>query len=60
MISKKKTFWIDAYRETVLNRKQGPDFKLIEYLDVIPKGPVLDLGMGRGRHDLQDSGIWKI
>jgi SAM-dependent methyltransferase len=51
-MSKKKTFWIDAYRETVLNRKDGPDFKLIEYLDVIPKGPVLDLGMGRGRHAL--------
>jgi len=49
-MSKKKTFWLDAYRETVLDRKQGPDFKLIEYLDIIPKGPVLDLGMGRGRH----------
>jgi SAM-dependent methyltransferase len=49
-MSKKKTFWLDAYRETVENRKQGPDFKLIEYLDIIPKGPVLDLGMGRGRH----------
>ena len=49
-MSKKKTFWLDAYRETVENRKQGPDFKLIEYLNIIPKGPVLDLGMGRGRH----------
>lgn len=49
-MSKKKTFWLDAYRETVEDRKQGPDFKLIEYLDIIPKGPVLDLGMGRGRH----------
>jgi SAM-dependent methyltransferase len=49
-MSKKRTFWLDAYRETVLDRKQGPDFKLIEYLDIIPKGPVLDLGMGRGRH----------
>jgi SAM-dependent methyltransferase len=49
-MSKKKTFWLDAYRQTVEDRKQGPDFKLIEYLDIIPKGPVLDLGMGRGRH----------
>ena len=49
-MTKKKTFWLEAYRETVENRKQGPDFKLIEYLDIIPKGPVLDLGMGRGRH----------
>ncbi|MHA2059055.1 MAG: class I SAM-dependent DNA methyltransferase [Candidatus Thorarchaeota archaeon] len=49
-MTKKKTFWLDAYRETVEDRKQGPDFKLIEYLDIIPKGPVLDLGMGRGRH----------
>jgi cyclopropane fatty-acyl-phospholipid synthase-like methyltransferase len=48
----KKTFWIDAYREVVENRKEGPDFKLIEYLDIIPKGPVLDVGMGRGRHAL--------
>ncbi len=51
-MSKKKTFWLDAYRETVMDRKEGPDFKLIEYLDIIPKGPVLDLGMGRGRHAL--------
>jgi len=51
-VSDKKTFWMDAYRETVLDRKQCPDFKLIEYLDLIPKGPVLDLGMGRGRHAL--------
>jgi len=49
-MSKKKTFWLEAYKETVQDRKQGPDFKLIEYLDIIPKGPVLDLGMGRGRH----------
>lgn len=49
-MSNKKTFWLDAYRETVEDRKKGPDFKLIEYLDIIPKGPVLDLGMGRGRH----------
>ncbi|MFX1579098.1 MAG: methyltransferase domain-containing protein, partial [Promethearchaeota archaeon] len=47
---KKKTFWLDAYQETVEDRKQGPDLKLVEYLDIIPRGPVLDLGMGRGRH----------
>ena len=41
---------MEAFRETVEDRKQGPDLKLIEYLDSIPKGPVLDLGMGRGRH----------
>ncbi|MFX1271577.1 MAG: class I SAM-dependent DNA methyltransferase [Promethearchaeota archaeon] len=51
-MTKKKTFWLQAYKEVVENRKQGPDFKLIEYLDIIPKGPVLDLGMGRGRHAL--------
>lgn len=51
-MTKKKTFWLEAYRETVDSRKQGPDLKLIEYLDIIPKGPVLDLGMGRGRHAL--------
>lgn len=49
-MTKKKTFWLEAYRETVEDRKQGPDLKLVEYLDIIPKGPVLDLGMGRGRH----------
>ncbi len=48
----KKTFWMQAYREVVENRKEGPDLKLIEYLGIIPKGPVLDLGMGRGRHAL--------
>jgi tellurite methyltransferase len=47
---RKKTLWLDAYRETLEERKQGPDFKLIEYLDSIPKSPVLDLGMGKGRH----------
>jgi tellurite methyltransferase len=48
----KKTFWMQAYREVMENRKQGPELKLIEYLDILPKGPVLDLGMGRGRHAL--------
>ncbi|MFW9912515.1 MAG: class I SAM-dependent methyltransferase [Candidatus Thorarchaeota archaeon] len=51
-MAKKKTYWLQAYKEVVECRKQGPDFKLIEYLDIIPKGPVLDLGMGRGRHAL--------
>ncbi len=51
-MTKKKTFWLKAYQETVEDRKLGPDFKLIEYLDILPKGPVLDLGMGRGRHAL--------
>ncbi|MHA2206432.1 MAG: class I SAM-dependent DNA methyltransferase [Candidatus Thorarchaeota archaeon] len=51
-MTKKKTFWMQAYREVVENRKQGPDLKLMEYLDIMPKGPVLDLGMGRGRHAL--------
>jgi tellurite methyltransferase len=49
-VSEGKTSWLEAYRETTEDRKQGPDFKLIEYLGIIPKGPVLDLGMGRGRH----------
>jgi tellurite methyltransferase len=51
-MTKKKTVWLEAYREVLENRREGPDFKLIEYLDIIPKGPVLDLGMGRGRHAL--------
>lgn len=51
-MTKSKTYWLQAYRETVEDRKQGPDFKLIEFLDIIPRGPVLDLGMGRGRHAL--------
>ncbi|MHA3963506.1 MAG: class I SAM-dependent DNA methyltransferase [Candidatus Thorarchaeota archaeon SMTZ1-45] len=49
-MSHRNTIWLEAFRETVEDRKQGPDLKLIEYLDSIPKGPVLDLGMGRGRH----------
>lgn len=51
-MTKKRTYWLEAYQEVVTDRKQGPDFKLIEYLDIVPKGPVLDLGMGRGRHAL--------
>jgi len=49
---KKRTFWVQAYREVLENMKQAPDFKLIEYLNLIPRGPVLDLGMGKGRHAL--------
>lgn len=49
---KKRTFWVQAYREVLENMKQAPDFKLIEYLNRIPRGPVLDLGMGKGRHAL--------
>ena len=52
LLTKNKTFWLTAYKETVEDRKQGPDFKLIEFLDILPRGPVLDLGMGRGRHAL--------
>ncbi|MFW9889305.1 MAG: class I SAM-dependent methyltransferase [Candidatus Thorarchaeota archaeon] len=51
-MAKKKTYWLQAYKEVLESRKQGPDFKLIEFPDIIPKGPVLDLGMGRGRHAL--------
>jgi tellurite methyltransferase len=51
-MSKKQTYWIQAYQEVLESRKQAPDFKLIEWLHIIPKGPVLDLGMGRGRHAL--------
>ncbi len=51
-MSKKKTFWMQAYREVLENMKQAPNFKLIEYLSRIPRGPILDLGMGKGRHAL--------
>ncbi|TFG06887.1 class I SAM-dependent methyltransferase [Candidatus Thorarchaeota archaeon] len=51
-MTKRRTYWLETYREVVEHRKQGPDFKLIEHLDIVPRGPVLDLGMGRGRHAL--------
>ena len=44
--------WIDLYKS--LNDTYGaePEHKLIEYIDLIDKGKVLDLGIGTGRNSL--------
>lgn len=44
--------WMKAYQELGDKWDLEPDWKLIEYQHLIPKGPVLDLGMGNGRNAL--------
>ncbi len=51
-MSRYRIDWLDAYREVAEHRKQVPEHRLLDYLADIPPGPVLDLGMGRGRHAL--------
>jgi tellurite methyltransferase len=42
--------WFVALEELVNQMKIHPNWKLLEYVRFIPKGPVLDLGMGNGRN----------
>jgi cyclopropane fatty-acyl-phospholipid synthase-like methyltransferase len=44
--------WLEAYRTIQEQWGLTPDWRLIEYLPQFPKGPVLDLGMGKGRNAL--------
>ena len=44
--------WTQAYLELKGQWKLEPNWKLIEYLHLIPQGPVLDLGAGNGRNAL--------
>ena len=46
------TEWIEAYKAVEDLWDLKPDWRLIEYLSQTPKGPVLDLGMGKGRNAL--------
>jgi tellurite methyltransferase len=51
-MSRYRIDWLDAYREVAEHRKQLPESRLLDYIADIPAGPILDLGMGRGRHAL--------
>ena len=44
--------WTKVYNKLKSQWKLEPNWKLIEYLHMIPKGPVLDLGAGNGRNSL--------
>ena len=44
--------WTQAYLRLKGQWKLVPNWKLIEYLHLIPHGPVLDLGAGNGRNAL--------
>ncbi len=44
--------WTQAYLQLKEQWKLEPNWKLIEYLHLIPQGPVLDLGAGNGRNAL--------
>ena len=44
--------WTEAYLKLKEQWKLEPNWKLIEYLHLIPQGPVLDLGAGNGRNAL--------
>ncbi len=44
--------WTQAYLKLKGQWKLEPNWKLIEYLHLIPQGPVLDLGAGNGRNAL--------
>lgn len=51
-MSSQFTRWDQAYQEVVGNWGLEPDWRLMEYQPVFPKGIVLDLGMGNGRNAL--------
>ncbi|MFX1563097.1 MAG: class I SAM-dependent methyltransferase [Promethearchaeota archaeon] len=44
--------WMEAYQEIVTKWKLEPDWKLMQYCQLLAKGPVMDLGMGNGRNSL--------
>jgi SAM-dependent methyltransferase len=44
--------WFEAYQGVVSKWGEEPDWRLMEYARFVPDGPVLDLGLGRGRNAL--------
>lgn len=48
----KSSAWEEAYRDVESLWGLKPDYKLAEYADLVPKGKVLDLGIGEGRNAL--------
>lgn len=51
-MKEKLSAWEKAYREVILLWGLQPDHLLIKYAKLIPKGKVLDLGIGEGRNAL--------
>jgi 2-polyprenyl-3-methyl-5-hydroxy-6-metoxy-1,4-benzoquinol methylase len=51
-VSSQDYTWLRAYQEVGALWGLRPDWRLIEYLPMIPEGSVLDLGMGNGRNTL--------
>lgn len=49
---KQNQHWTRAYLKLKGQWRLEPDWKLLEYLHLIPQGPVLDLGAGNGRNAL--------
>jgi SAM-dependent methyltransferase len=49
---KKSSAWEEAYRSVKSLWGLEPDHTLVDYATLIPKGAVLDLGMGEGRNAL--------
>ncbi|MDF2504573.1 hypothetical protein [Clostridium sp.] len=45
-----ETDWEKYYEKSMEICDLTPDFRLIQYLDLISKGNVLDLGIGEGRN----------
>lgn len=44
--------WGKYYQNTKKQLSSSPDFRLLQYLDLIEKGNVLDLGIGEGRNSI--------
>lgn len=44
--------WDDAYRKTECVWGERPDWVLEDYMSLLPKGEVLDIGIGEGRNAL--------
>ncbi|UCE96711.1 MAG: class I SAM-dependent methyltransferase [Candidatus Bathyarchaeota archaeon] len=51
-MKKQDQLWTQAYLKLKSQWKLEPNWKLIEYLHLVPQGPVLDLGAGNGRNAL--------
>lgn len=51
-MSSKNKSWFQAYQKLMDLWNLQPDWMLLEYLHLLPKGPVLDLGSGNGRNGL--------
>lgn len=48
----KRLFWEELYTRDELLWGPRPDYTLVEYAHIIPKGHVLDIGIGEGRNAL--------